>query len=174
MADFYRKKYEEEFCQFVDAGGARAFGLGRHALVILLKALGIMQDDKIGVCGFTCLSVIEAIKVCGAIPVYLDVDEHLCIDPQKILQQGKNSLKAVILQHTFGNPGRLEQLLNACGKIGAKVIEDCAHSLGCTWNNKKALRKIVTGKCSGIADLESRSCTKEHDTLGSGSKPEWK
>jgi dTDP-4-amino-4,6-dideoxygalactose transaminase len=137
MTDFWRKKYEEEFCQLADARGARAFGLGRHALATLLKAIDVKQGDKVGVCAFTCLSVIEAVKVCGAAPVYLDVDEHLCIDPQKILLQENGSLKAVILQHTFGDPGRLEQLLAACGKIGAKVVEDCAHSLDCSWNNKK-------------------------------------
>jgi dTDP-4-amino-4,6-dideoxygalactose transaminase len=103
----------------------------------LLKALGVNPGDKIGVCAFTCLAVVEAVKVCEAIPVYLDIDEHLCIDPQEILIQDAGSLKAVILQHTFGNPGRLEQNLAACGKIGAKVIEDCAHSLDCRWNNQK-------------------------------------
>jgi perosamine synthetase len=137
MTDFWRKKYEEDFCKLVDAEGARAFGLGRHALVILLKALGVKGGDKIGVCSFTCLSVVEAVKVCQAIPVYLDADEYLCIDPREILRQKTGSLKVVILQHTFGCPGRLEQLLAACSKIDAKVVEDCAHSLGCSWNGKK-------------------------------------
>jgi dTDP-4-amino-4,6-dideoxygalactose transaminase len=105
--------------------------------VILLKALDVNPGDKIGVCAFTCLAVVEAVKVCEAIPVYLDIDEHLCIDPGEILIQDYGSLKVVILQHTFGNPGRFDELLAACRKIGAKVIEDCAHSLDCTWNNKK-------------------------------------
>jgi dTDP-4-amino-4,6-dideoxygalactose transaminase len=103
----------------------------------LLKALDVEPGDKVGVCAFTCLAVVEAVKVCGAIPVYLDIDEYLCIDPQEILIQDAGSLKVVILQHTFGNPGRLEQNLAACAKIGAKVVEDCAHSLDCRWNNKK-------------------------------------
>lgn len=121
----------------VGTAGARAFGLGRQAMVILLKALGVKEGDKIGVCSFTCLSVAEAVKVCGAIPVYLDVDEHLCIEPQEILRQEAKSLKVVILQHTFGIPGRLGALLSACKKIGATVIEDCAHSLGCSWKGER-------------------------------------
>lgn len=133
----WRRKYEEAFSRFADAPAARAFGLGRHALFILLKALDVHPGDKVGVCAFTCLAVIEAVKVCGAVPVYLDIDEHLCIDPQEILIQDAGSLKVVILQHTFGNPGRLEQLLAACNKIGVKIIEDCAHSTDCYWNNKK-------------------------------------
>jgi dTDP-4-amino-4,6-dideoxygalactose transaminase len=79
---------------------------------------------------------VEAVKVCGAIPVYLDVDEHLCIDPQEILRQEAGFLKVVILQHTFGIPGRLEELLSSCKKIKAKVVEDCAHSLGCSWKGE--------------------------------------
>jgi perosamine synthetase len=133
----YRSDYEAKFAQIVGVAGARAFGLGRHALVILLKAIDVHEGDKIGVCSFTCLSVIEAIKVCRATPVYLDVDEYLCIDPQEILRQEPGALKVVILQHTFGNPGQLEQLLAACDRIGAKVVEDCAHSLGCSWNDKQ-------------------------------------
>jgi perosamine synthetase len=132
-----RHEYEEAFSRFADATGARAFCLGRHALFILLKSLDVNPGDKVGVCAFTCLAVVEAIKVCEAIPVYLDIDENLCIDPQEILIQDTGSLKVVILQHTFGNPGRLDQLLAACNKIGAKVIEDCAHSLDCTWNSQK-------------------------------------
>jgi dTDP-4-amino-4,6-dideoxygalactose transaminase len=137
MTERWRRTYEEAFTLFADAHGARAFEFGRHALFILLKALDVQPGDKVGVSGFTCLAVVEAIKVCGAIPVYLDIDEHLCIDPQEILIHDKGSLKVVILQHTLGNPGRFEQLLAACDKIGTKIIEDCAHSPSCFWNNQK-------------------------------------
>jgi dTDP-4-amino-4,6-dideoxygalactose transaminase len=135
----------------------------------LLKALDVHPGDKIGVCAFTCLAVIEAVKVCEAIPVYLDIDEYLCIDPGEILIQDYGSLKVVILQHTFGNPGRLEQLLAACNKIGAIVVEDCAHSLHCEldseWNNKKlgtwgegAVRPggILTVNSSGLLEKVDR------------------
>jgi len=136
MSKSYRREYEEVFCELVGAAGARAFGLGRQALVILLKALGVETGDRVGVCGYTCLSVAEAVKVCGATPIYLDVDKHLCIEPEEILRQEYGSLKIVILQHTFGIPGRLEALLSACDKIGAKVVEDCAHSLDCFWKGE--------------------------------------
>jgi perosamine synthetase len=137
MSDYWLRKYEEAFAKFAEARGARAFMLGRHALAVLLKALNVQPGDNVGVCGFTCLAVVEAIKVCGAIPVYLDIDEHLCIEPQEILIHPPGSFKVVILQHTFGNPGRFEELLAACNKIGARIIEDCAHSPDGMWNNIK-------------------------------------
>jgi perosamine synthetase len=149
MADRRRKQYEEEFAKFKNACGARSFALGRHALAILLKALDIKPGDKVGVCAFTCLAVVEAVKVCEAIPVYLDIDEHLCIDPQEILIHDKDSLKAVILQHTFGNPGRFDELLAACRKIDAIIIEDCAHSLHSAWGERKLGTFGVGAVCQG-------------------------
>ena len=165
MTKNFRHEYEEAFSRFTDAPAARAFGLGRHALFILLKALDINPGDKVGVCAFTCLAVVEAVKVCGAVPVYLDIDEHLCIDPHEILIQDNGSLKVVILQHTFGNPGRFEQLLAACNKIDAKIIEDCAHAMDCTWNNQKlgkwgegAIRQggVLTVNSSGLLEEVDR------------------
>jgi perosamine synthetase len=145
----FRHEYEEAFSRFADAAGARAFGLGRHALAILLKALDVNPGDKVGVCGFTCLAVVEAVKVCGAVPIYLDIDDHLCIDPQEILIYDKGSLKAVILQHTFGNPGRFDELLAACRKIDATILEDCAHSLHSAWNGRKLGTFGVGAVCQG-------------------------
>jgi len=137
MKDIQKKKYEENFRNYTGAIGARAFGMGRHGMVILLKALGVEEGDKVGVCGYTCLSVLESIMICDAVPVYLDVDDYLCIDPAEILKQEQFSLKVVILQHTFGTCGQLDELLMACKKIGAKVIEDCAHCLDGFWDGRR-------------------------------------
>ena len=105
------EEYQNKFAEFVGAKHARATALGRQSLALLLKSLNIEKNDKVGVCSFTCISVIEAVKVIGATPVYLDVDRHLCINPKEILKHSKGSLKAVILQHTFGNPGKLNELI---------------------------------------------------------------
>ena len=65
MNDRNRLKYEKMFSDLASVAGAKAFGLGRQALVILLRALGVNAGDRVGLCGFTCLSVAEAVKVCG-------------------------------------------------------------------------------------------------------------
>ncbi len=130
----YRAEYEAAFRRLVGAAGARAFSRGRHGLVILLKALGVGPGDRVGVCGYTCVTVVAPVKLCGATPVYLDVDEHACIDPEVLAREAPGSLKVVILQHTLGIPGRLDELVRQCSRIGARIIEDCALALGCSWN----------------------------------------
>ncbi len=132
-----RSEYERMFAEMVGVPAARAFALGRQALVILLRAIGVRKGDRVGVCGFTCLSVVEAVKDCGAVPVYLDIDETLCISPDAILRCRPGSFRAVLLQHTLGIPGKLDRLLSACAAIGADVIEDCAHAMGCFWKGKR-------------------------------------
>ena len=125
-----RTEYERMFAEVVGVPAARAFALGRQALVILLRAIGVRKGDRVGVCGFTCLSVVEAVKDCGAVPVYLDIDETLCISPDAIGRCRPGWLRAVLLQHTLGIPGKLDELLSACAAIGADVIEDCATRWG--------------------------------------------
>ena len=129
--------YEEAFARHVGADKAWAFGRGREGLFVLLRAIGVEPGDGVGVCGYTCLAVVEAVKTAAAVPVYLDVDESMCIDPEQIRGRPHGSLRAVILQHTFGWPGRLDELLDACRQIGAAVIEDCAHAFDCFWKGRR-------------------------------------
>jgi len=131
-----RIEYEEMFAHNVTAIGARAFTRGRQALVILLKALGVSNNDNVGICGYTCLSVPEAVIRCGARCVFLDIDKFLTIDPNNILNSANKNLKVVIVQHTFGNPGNLKEILEACRKIGAFIIEDCSQAFGGEWEGK--------------------------------------
>lgn len=157
MKQRYWNNYEQAFADLVDAPTARATALGRQALALLLKAVGVQEKDRIGVCAYTCLSVIEAVMALGANPVYLDVDENLCINPDSILQHPRDSLKVVILQHTFGNPGKLNHLMDACSQINAVVIEDCAHALGCKWNEKSL-------GCFGVGAIYSFQWGKPYTT----------
>ena len=134
--DGVRVRYEQGFASLVGARHARAVCRGREALALLLQSLGVGVGDHVGVCAFTCLSVVEAVRVLGAIPVYLDVDETLCIDPAEISSGSHGSLKVIILQHTFGVPGQLDALCRACRAMGARLVEDCAHALGSLWNGR--------------------------------------
>ena len=128
------QEYQQSFADLVGAKYARGTCLGRQALAVLLKAVGLEAGDKVGICSFTCLSVVESVRVCGGVPVFLDTDESLSIDPASILRYGSDRLKVVVLQHTFGNPGKLDDLLAACKKVDAIIIEDCAHTLGSYWD----------------------------------------
>ena len=131
-----RTIYEDAFARLVGAPTARAFAMGRHGLVVALRAMGISPGDRVGVCGYTCLSVVEAVRVAGGQPFFLDVDERLCIAPASLANLAAGQLKALIVQHTFGLPGQLAAILEQAKRMGLPVIEDCCHALGSVYRGR--------------------------------------
>jgi dTDP-4-amino-4,6-dideoxygalactose transaminase len=74
----------------------------------------------------------------GARPAYADIDpESLNVDANDLESKITGETKAIILQHTFGRPGPIEALVGISKKHNILLIEDCAHSLGATFNGKK-------------------------------------
>jgi perosamine synthetase len=109
---------------------------GRSALYLALQTLGVKAGDEVVVSGYTCIVVPNAIVALGATPVYVDIDDQLCIDPVSLKARITPKTKAIILQHTFGYPGQLTELLRIAKEAGIPTIEDCAHSLGSMYEGK--------------------------------------
>jgi perosamine synthetase len=125
--------YEERFAGLLGGGSARAFSAGRVALAAALDALGIEAGDEIIVPGYTCVAVPNPILFAGAVPVYADVDsETLNLDPLSVIERITPKTKAIIVQHTFGYPAAVSELVQLARRYGLAVIEDCTHALGAT------------------------------------------
>lgn len=110
---------------------------GRAALYALLKAFGIGKGDEVLMQAFTCVAVPNSVRWVSAKPVYVDIDDTLNIDPVDVEKKITKQTRAIIIQHTFGFPAKLEELLVIAKKHHLIVIEDCAHSLGGTYKGKK-------------------------------------
>src|SRR5262245_58363681 len=125
-------RFESAFADYQGAACARSFWTGRIGLYAVLKALGVRQNHRVGICTFTCMGVIEAIARLGACPVFLDVDRHMNIAPAALMRL-KTPIKALILQHTFGVPCNLDPSMAWAKQNRVPVIEDCCHALGAMW-----------------------------------------
>jgi perosamine synthetase len=104
---------------------------GRSALEIGLKSLNLSSTDEVLCQAFTCIAVPNAIKWANAKPTFVDVNKNSfnlsLFDLKKKIT--KNS-KALIIQHTFGYPDNLKEIIKICRKHKLILIEDCAHTLG--------------------------------------------
>ena len=112
---------------------------GRVGLSKILKGLGVRQGDKIALQAFTCIAVPEAIYSLGAIPVYIDLDKNsvnMCPDSLETYLKTK-TIKAVIIQHTFGIPAKLDILNSLCKDYEVPLIEDCCHTHNSTFNGEE-------------------------------------
>lgn len=131
------RSYEKLFAEKVSCSSAISFGSGRMALYALLEALDIGEGDEVILPSYTCVVVANSIIYRGAIPIYVDVDENnFNIDISKIEPAISNKTKAILAQHTFGFACEVEQILNLAKKYNICVIEDCAHSLGGSFQGK--------------------------------------
>ncbi|MDA8389002.1 MAG: DegT/DnrJ/EryC1/StrS family aminotransferase [Nitrospiraceae bacterium] len=107
------------------------FYKGRVALYAILKSMGIRGADEVVLSGFTCVVVPSAIKYLGATPRYVDIDPVTYnMDPEKIGGKITGMTRAIIAQHTFGIPARMDAIIEIAKKNGLFVIEDSCHAVG--------------------------------------------
>ncbi len=86
---------------------------------------------------YTCVVVVNAIRWTGATPIFVDVCDDGNIDPNEVIKKVSKKSKVLIAQHTFGLPANMDRLLSIARENKIAVIEDCAHSLGATFQGKK-------------------------------------
>jgi len=114
------------------------FYRGRVALYALRRAAGVQPGDEVVLQAFTCLAVPAPIVGLGARPVYVDVDrDTYSFDLVDLERKMSRRTKAVIVQHTFGIPAQLEEVLRLARRYEATVIEDCAHACGSTYQKRQ-------------------------------------
>lgn len=110
---------------------------GRNALRLLLQELDIGRGDEVLLQSYTCVSVPGPVRWVGAEPIYVDIrPETYTMDPEDFRKKISPRSRAVIIQHTFGLPADLNELLAIARAHGLVVIEDCAHALGATYQGK--------------------------------------
>jgi len=136
------EKLEEEFKKYLGVKYAFAFNSGRSALMAILQASDIQKGDEVLLQAFTCNVAINPILERGARPVFVDVDDTINMDPEDLKKKITHSTgsgqtpKAVIIQHTFGWPARIDKILEITRENNLFLIEDCAHSLGAKYEEQ--------------------------------------
>ncbi|MBW6440922.1 aminotransferase class I/II-fold pyridoxal phosphate-dependent enzyme [Patescibacteria group bacterium] len=132
------RRLERKFCGYMGSRWAVSFDSGRSGFYAILKCLQIKDYDEIILQAFTTVALPNIIQWCGAKPVFVDIKEKtLNIDPSKIEKKITKKTKAIIVQHTFGNPAEIDEIIKIAKKHNLYIIEDCAHSLGAEYQGKK-------------------------------------
>lgn len=131
---------KENLAQYLAVKHATCFNSGRTAFWAILKAMEIESGNEIFIQAFTCNAVVNPVKEAGLKAVFVDIDPAtLNLDPgdleQKIITSTKPAI--VVVQHTFGLPADLDKITEICQKYNLILLEDCAHGLGASFQNKK-------------------------------------
>jgi aminotransferase in exopolysaccharide biosynthesis len=144
----YVDRFENDMAKYTGAKKAVAVVNGTAALHTALILAGVQQNELVLTQALTFIATCNAIRYCGAEPVFLDVDldtmglspaateqwltENAKLDANGICRHKSNhkAIRACLPMHTFGHPVKLDELLDLCNRWNIHLVEDAAESLG--------------------------------------------
>lgn len=142
----YIRTLEQRIAEFLHTEQAAACQSGTAALHLSLAACGVQPGDMVLVPALTFIAAVNPVRYQFASPVFMDCDDSLCMDPEKLEQfcreecertstglvhrQTGKTVKALVIVHVFGNLADMEAVMDIAGKYGLYVIEDATEALG--------------------------------------------
>jgi perosamine synthetase len=142
----YVDRFEQDLASYTGANYAIATVNGTAALHICYLLAGIQQGDEVLIPTLTFVATSNALAYCGATPHFIDSNDALGLDAEKIdqyLQKNteksagttvnihtKKSIRALCVMHTLGHPVDLDALEKLCEKYNLILLEDAAEALG--------------------------------------------
>ena len=110
---------------------------GTDSLFVALKALDIKPGDEVIVPACSWISTSEVVSLCGAKPVFIDVNENHLINTTLIANKLTSKTRAIICVHLFGEVCQMKELLRICKKHNLFLVEDCAQAAWASLSNQK-------------------------------------
>lgn len=142
----YITRLEQQLAEFLKVDKAAACQSGTSGLHLALVECGVQPGDMVIVPTLTFIAAVNPVRYQFAEPVFMDCDESLCLDPEKLAEfcekecrleaqqlvhkKSGRVVKAVIVVHVFGNVADMEAIMSIAGKYHLKVVEDATEALG--------------------------------------------
>lgn len=127
---------EKELAERLGSRHAHVCSSGTAAVATAMAACGVGAGDEVIVAPFTFVADIEMILLAGAVPVFADIDETLCLNPDSVAAAITEKTKAVLVVHMCGSMARIDELAALCEERGIVLIEDAAQALGAHFRGK--------------------------------------
>lgn len=109
---------------------------GTSALTTAMSALSIGYGDEVITPSFTFVASFEAVLSVGAVPVLVDVDDTLTLNPDAVRKAITPKTKAIMPVHMCGSMADLDALLAICKEHNLILLEDACQSIGGTYKGK--------------------------------------
>lgn len=152
----YVSRFEENIKGYLNINNAVACQSGTSAIHLALILSGVTANNEVIVPTLTFIAAVNPIKYLGAEPIFMDCDDNLNIDCDKLEEFLNNEciltnkglknkttnryIKAVLIVHVFGNMANVEKIRELTDKYNIKLIEDATEALGTYY---------AEGKCKG-------------------------
>lgn len=134
------ESFEEEFAAYIGTKYAIGTSMGRTALFVILKAIGLEENDEVIIPAYICEVVPNSVVKLKGVPIFVDINlENYHISLFHLQSLINIKTKAIIIDHIFGYPEEIDAIKEIIKKSGQKIflIEDAAHALGAEYKNHK-------------------------------------
>src|SRR3989338_3107793 len=122
-------EFEQEFAKFIGVQHAIATSNGTTALHAALLAHNIKEGDEVITSPFSFVATANAIRMCGATPVFVDINENTFnINPNLIEAAITAKTKAILPVHLFGLPAEMDTIQALAQKYNLAIIEDACQA----------------------------------------------
>ncbi|MDG4812939.1 LegC family aminotransferase [Hydrogenovibrio sp. 3SP14C1] len=149
----YVEQFETDLASYTGASHAVAVVNGTMGLFLGLKVVGVEANDLVLTQSLTFVATPNAIKLCQADPLFLDVSRKtMGLSPEALQQflateththqgdcihtQTGRRISACVPMHTLGFPCEIDRIVEICHQHHIKVVEDAAESLGSFYRNQ--------------------------------------
>lgn len=149
----YVTEFEQKTAEYVKSKGAVSCQNGTSGIHIALEVCGITGEHEVIVPTLTFIAAVNPVKYVGAEPIFMDCDDSLTIDTDKLLEfcekkctfiDGKlinnktnKHIKAILIVHVFGNMADMEKIMDIADKFNLKVVEDATEAIGTYYSKGK-------------------------------------
>lgn len=131
--------FEQEFAAaLVEGRDCVAVNSGTSGQHLGMLALGLGPGDEVIVPSFTFAATANSVAVCGATPVFVDVDpETFTLDPDAVEAAVTERTVGIQPVHLYGHPAPMDALLAVAERHGLWVFEDAAQAHGARWQGRR-------------------------------------
>lgn len=127
------REFENEVKKLLGAKYAHAVSSGSTAVACALAAAGVGAGDEVIVPPFTFIASVEAVLFAGALPVFAEIDETLCLSAKGIKAAITPKTKAVLLVHMCGGMAQMDEIMAVCKEHNLTLVEDAGQAFAASY-----------------------------------------
>lgn len=179
---------EADLCRTMDTRHALAVNSGTSALIDALVGTGIGPGDEVLVPAYTWVATAAAVLAVGAVPVLVEIDESLTMDPTDLESKITPATRAVIPVHMLNLVCDMDAIMKVAADNSLAVIEDACQAIGVRHHGRRVgsigdagvfsfnqHKNITAGEGGAIITGDTRLHTRAamHHDVGSYERPGW-
>jgi dTDP-4-amino-4,6-dideoxygalactose transaminase len=163
------ENFEKAFADFCETKHSVAVNSGTDALRFALMAVGVRPGDVVVTVPHTFIATTEAISQAGALPEFVDIDEHTYnMDPAKLQEYLEKNcttdasgklisrrsglpVTAIVPVHLYGQMADMDAILELANRFNLIVVEDACQAHGAQYFSSKQNRWLTAGSLGRAA-----------------------